>query len=277
MKLLKNEKKNIDLFSKKLIKKIIDTAFVAGSNSAHIGGALSLVEIISVLFGSLMKIDKNNPNFPNRDRFILSKGHGCLVYYCALANIGFIKEEELKTFEGSPSKLLGHPVKNKELGIDFSNGSLGMGLSLGIGVSIANIKLKKENKVYVVVGDGECNEGSVWEAAMSAAHFKLKNLIVIIDKNNFQQTGKNKDIMDLKNISRKWKSFGWIVEEIDGHNIEQIYEALTSNNKRNKPLAIIANTTKGHGISFAENDNAWHHNILSKTFYEKAITEINKL
>ncbi len=180
----------------------------------------------------------------------------------------------MKTFEKSESDLLGHPVKNKKIGIEFSNGSLGMGLSLSVGVSIACRKKNLKNKIYVLVGDGECNEGSVWEAAMSAVHFKLDNLIVIIDRNNFQQTGKSDEIMMYNDLKKMWDSFGFFTKEVDGHNINQLLDALKKKNTSGKPIAIIANTIKGKGISFTENDNNWHHAILTKKMYEKAKQEL---
>ena len=190
----------------------------------------------------------------------MSKGHACLAYYAALCEIGYITKSELKTFEKDGSNLLGHPVANSKLGIDFSNGSLGMGLSLGIGLAISSKKKKLNFNVYVILGDGECNEGSVWEAAMSGAHFNLDNLFAIIDRNNFQQTGTSDEIMSLKNLKEKWSSFGWNVLEIDGHNISEIVNAL-SIKLENKPTAVIANTIKGKGFSFSENDNNWHHAV----------------
>ena len=251
-------------------------ASCAGADSAHFGGALSIAEIVSTLFSYQMKIDKKNPNWDERDRFILSKGHACLAYYAALCEVGYISKEELKTFEKNDSNLLGHPVINKKLGIDFSNGSLGMGLSLGIGVAISAKKKKKNFNVYVVIGDGECNEGSVWEAAMAAPNFKLNNLYTIIDKNNFQQTGSNKDIMNVDSLKDKWSSFGWHTSELDGHNIEELCDFFEQSKKINKPKAIIANTIKGKGFSFSENNNNWHHSILTKSFYDKAVEELKK-
>ena len=166
--------------------------------------------------------------------------------YASLLEKGFLKKEELETFEKSGSFLLGHPVINKKKGIEFSTGSLGMGLSLGIGVAISAIKKNLDYKTYVIVGDGECNEGSVWEAALLANHLKLKNLTVIIDKNNFQQTGKNEEILDLGNLTEKWKSFGWETYECDGHDVEHLYKILKKNENK-KPKAIVAKTTKGKG------------------------------
>ena len=209
-------------FSTEVKKNILEMAFTAGASSSHFGGALSIVEIISFLFSHKMKIKKNNPNWIDRDRFILSKGHACLAYYAALCEVGYITKEQLKTFEKDDSDLLGHPVINRKLGIDFSNGSLGMGLSLGIGVAIALKKNKKENNIFVILGDGECNEGSVWEAAMAAPNLNLSNLYAIIDNNNFQQTGSNKEIMNTDSLYKKWSSFGWETKEVDGHDIEKL-------------------------------------------------------
>jgi len=268
------EIKNIKNFAFQVRKNILEMAVSAGSNSAHFGGALSITEIISTLFAYQMKIDKKNPLWEERDRFILSKGHACLAYYAALCEVGYISKEELKTFEKNDTNLLGHPVINRNLGIDFSNGSLGMGLSLGIGVAISSKKKGKNFSVYVIVGDGECNEGSIWEAAMAAPNFKLDNLYVIIDKNNFQQTGSNKEIMNVEKLKDKWTSFGWHTTELDGHNIEDLYNFFNESKDIKKPKAIIANTIKGKGFSFSENNNEWHHSILSKSFHEKALKEL---
>tara|TARA_X000000950_G_scaffold219117_1_gene263899 strand:+ start:1883 stop:2710 length:828 start_codon:yes stop_codon:yes gene_type:complete len=274
---MENSKKKIELiksFTKEMRKNILSMAFAAGSSSSHFGGALSITEIVSTLFADQMKIDKSDPNWENRDRFILSKGHACLAYYSALCEVGYISKDELLTFEKDNSNLLGHPVRNKDLGIEFSNGSLGMGLSLGIGLAISAKKKGKDFRVYVIVGDGECNEGSVWEAAMAAPNFNLENLYVIIDKNNFQQTGSNNQIMNVDNLKSKWESFNWYSKEVDGHNINELLDVFNECNNIKKPKAIIANTIKGKGFSFSENNNDWHHSILSKSFYEKALKEL---
>ena len=220
-----------------------------------------------------MKFDKKNFIDENRDRFILSKGHGCMVYYAALNILGIVSEEQLKTFEKDQTDLPGHPVKNNNLGIDFSTGSLGMGLSLGIGVAIALKRKKLNNRVFVLLGDGECNEGSVWESALSAPNLGLNNLTVIIDHNNFQQTGSNKEIMNLDSLEKKWSSFNWKTQNIDGHNLEEIYSAVKDEEK-DLPKAIIANTIKGKGFSFSENNNDWHHKIMTKSNYEEALKEL---
>lgn len=261
--------------AKQVRKDILFSAFSAGARSAHIGGALSIVEIITTLYGGIMKFNPKNPLDPNRDRFILSKGHACLALYSVLAETGYFKREELKNFEKSGSFLLGHPVMNKVMGIEFSTGSLGMGLSLGIGVAYAGKRRNREYRTYVVLGDGECNEGSVWEGIMSAAHLKLDNLIVVFDKNNLQQTGRNQDILNLGNLSEKLKSFGWDTHEIDGHNIKELLEVLNKKDRKQKPTSIIANTVKGKGFSFSENNNEWHHTILTKKNYDLALQELN--
>lgn len=259
-------------FSKEVRKKILKMSLKAGAASAHIGGALSIADIVSVLFKYQMKnINENS----NRDRFILSKGHACLAYYSALNLIGLISNDEIDTFEKDNSNLAGHPVKNKKLGIDFSNGSLGMGLSIAIGLAISFKKKEEKSKVYVIMGDGECNEGSVWEAAMAAPKFKLNNLQLIIDKNNFQQTGSNLEIMSLEDLSAKWTSFGWDVSEVDGHNIHEIKKYFDKNLQVKKPQLMIANTIKGKGFSFTENNNSWHHAIITEKLFNEAMKEID--
>ena len=268
--------KIIENFALNVRRNILEMALSAGASSSHFGGALSITEIISILFADQMRIKKDNPKYEGRDRFILSKGHACLAYYAALSEIGYISKEELKTFEEDDSNLLGHPVINRDLGIDFSNGSLGMGLALGIGVALALKKRQKDTKVYVVLGDGECNEGSVWEAAMAAPNFELNNLYTIIDKNNFQQTGTNKDIMNNPNLKEKWSSFGWSTKEVDGHNINDLLSFFEEGSSIDKPKALIANTIKGKGFSFSENNNDWHHSVLTKSLYEKGLQELIK-
>ena len=266
----------INEMTKRMRKNILDMSLCAGSESSHFGGGLSIVEITATLFGSIMSYDPKNPEWEDRDRFILSKGHGCLGYYTALHEIGLISKDDLMKFEKTNSYLLGHPVMNRKKGIEFSNGSLGMGLSIGIGVALAAKKRKKNYKVYVLIGDGECNEGSVWEAAMAAPNFKLNNIISIVDRNNLQQTGTNKEIMSVGDIAEKWRSFAWDVIELDGHNIKELYDAFSNERNSTKPLAIIANTIKGKGFSFSENNNDWHHKIMSKSQYELAIKELKK-
>jgi len=258
----------------KIRKNILTMSLSAGASSSHFGGSLSTVEILATLYNNVLNFKASEPLWEDRDRFILSKGHACLGYYSVLCEKGYFKKEDLNLFEKNDSYLLGHPVINKSKGIEFSNGSLGMGLSLGVGVALAAKKKKKNFKVFVLIGDGECNEGSVWEASMSAAHFKLDNLTTILDNNNLQQTGTNKEIMSSENLAEKWRSFNWDVKEIDGHNISQILAALSHVSK--KPKLILAKTIKGKGFSFAENNNDWHHKIMSKNQYDAALKELSE-
>ncbi len=263
-------------FSLNVRKKILEMSFNAGSASAHIGGALSSSDIISVIFSEHMKYDKSQTKWEKRDRFILSKGHACLAYYAALNQIGVLSDKELISFEKDDSDLAGHPVKNLDKGIEFSTGSLGMGLSIAVGLGIAFKRKEAKNKVFVIMGDGECNEGSNWEAFMTASHYNLDNLVVFIDKNNFQQTGNCEEILNLDNLSKKLKSFNCFSQEIDGHDHNQIFKAIDNNLNTNKPNVIVANTIKGKGINFFENKNEWHHSVLSKKAYEEALESLNK-
>jgi len=263
-------------FSLNVRKKILEMSFNAGSASAHIGGALSSSDIISVIFSEHMKYDKSQTKWEKRDRFILSKGHACLAYYAALNQIGVLSDKELISFEKDDSDLAGHPVKNLDKGIEFSTGSLGMGLSIAVGLGIAFKRKEAKNKVFVIMGDGECNEGSNWEAFMTASHYNLDNLVVFIDKNNFQQTGNCEEILNLDNLSEKLKSFNCFSQEIDGHDHNQIFKAIDNNLNTNKPNVIVANTIKGKGINFFENKNEWHHSVLSKKAYEEALENLNK-
>ena len=268
-----NEISKIKQLAKQIKKNILDMSLVAAERSAHFGGALSTVEILATLYNSVLKFDSSNPLWEDRDRFILSKGHGCLGVYSTLCQMGYFKKADLNLFEQNGSFLLGHPVINKKKGIEFSTGSLGMGLSLGVGVAIAAKKNKKNYKVFVLMGDGECNEGSIWEASMSAAHFKLDNITAIIDNNTLQQTGSNEEIMSSTDLGSKWRSFNWDVTEIDGHNIAQILKAF--NYVSDRPKLILAKTLKGKGFRFAENNNDWHHKIMTKKQYEEALIELD--
>lgn len=262
----------VHAFAARMRANILKMAAAVGGNS-HIGGGLSIVDITATLYGTVMKMDPMNPEWCDRDRFILSKGHGVLGYYTALAEAGFIPPEDLSLFEKCDSYLLGHPVMNRRFGIEFSNGSLGMGLSLGIGVALAGKRRGQNYKVYVLMGDGECNEGSVWEAAMAASHFKLDNLVAIIDRNNFQQTGSNRDIMSVGDVGAKWRSFGWETAEVNGHDVGALYDSFVSPRPAEKPFAVVAHTRKGKGLSFAENNNEWHHATLTQKHYQLGMAE----
>ena len=261
-------------FAKDMRRNIIFTAYKAGSKSAHIGGALSVTDIIAVLYSDIINIKKKKYLDDDRDRFILSKGHACLALYSALVVKKILKKKDLITFECDGSKLLGHPIINKKYGIEFSTGSLGMGLSLGVGVALAAKKKKKSFNTYVVIGDGECNEGSIWETTLSACQFKLDNLTIIVDRNNFQQTGSSNSILNLGNLKNKFESFGCSVLDVDGHNLQKIHNAFLVKNLTKKPKVIIANTIKGKGFKTFENNNVWHHSVITKSIYKEIQREI---
>ncbi len=266
---------NIEQMTARMRRHILDMALEAGAHSSHFGGGLSVVDITATLFGSVMNIRSNEPEWADRDRFILSKGHGCLGYYTALHEAGFITRDELMTFEKTDSFLYGHPVMNRDKGIEFSSGSLGMGLSLGIGVAVAAKRRAKDHRCFVIMGDGESNEGSNWEAMMAAPHHKLDNLVLILDRNRHQQTGTNTEIMDVGDAPAKLRAFGWHVEDIDGHDVGALYDVLSARRSDGVPLAVVANTVKGKGFSFSEDDNSWHHKVLTKKQYEAAIEELS--
>ncbi|WVN42153.1 transketolase [beta proteobacterium MWH-UniP1] len=242
--------------------------------SAHLGGGLSMVELMAVLYGRVLRYQSANPRWEERDRFILSKGHGVLGYFSALLVAGIIDEETYKTFQTNESDLIAHPVMNLDLGIESSNGSLGQGLSMGVGIALAAMKKKQRFGVYVYMGDGECNEGSVWEAVMSAAQLKLDNLTAIVDYNKLQSDGDAKQIIDLADLASKFRAFGWDVHEVDGHNIPQIVSAFEAPRETGRPRVLVAHTVKGKGISFMENNNEWHHNRLTKANYDLALAEL---
>jgi transketolase len=265
--------KNIEQMAHRMRKKALELALSAGNNGAHIGSGLSIIEITAVLYGGIMKVDPKNPHWEDRDRFILSKGHGTLGYYTALAEAGLISFDELSNFEKNGGFLPGQPVMNMDKGIEFSSGSLGHGLSLGVGVALAGKKRCQDYNVYVLMGDGECNEGAVWEAAMAAKHYKLSNLVAIIDANDMQSDGARDCIM-AADYEAMWKGFGWNVAVIDGHNIQSLFDTLGATNRSEYPRVIIARTVKGKGVSFMEGNNEWHHNRLTRAQYDAAINEL---
>ena len=260
--------------AKRMQINIIKLAYMVGNKGAHIAPALSCNEIMAVLYGCVMHLNPSNPKYDDRDRFLLGKGHGALALYAALHEAGLISKEKLFTYQENGGDLPGQPAINLDLGIESSSGSLGHMLSLGIGISLAARRKASKYKTYVLLGDGECNEGCIWEAAMSAAHFKLDNFIAIVDLNGMQSDGQSSDILDMQNMADKWSAFGWNVIETDGHNILALCNAFDSIQSNNRPTVIIAHTIKGHGISFMEDNNEWHHNHLSLDQYNKALSEL---
>lgn len=262
--------------ARKLRIQILNLAFKSDGPS-HLGGGLSMVEIFAVLYGKILKYDIANPYWEDRDRFILSKGHGVLPFFVALNHAGFISDEDLYTYKKNDSHLISHPVMNMEMGMESSNGSLGHGLSMSVGIGLALKKrLNSRSRIFVVLGDGECNEGSVWEAAMSAAHYKLENIVALVDVNKYQSDGLGDDIMQIGSLEKKWKSFGWDVSVVDGHDVSSLIDVLSVTSKET-PRVILANTIKGKGVSFMENNNTWHHNRLTQATFEQAINELNQL
>jgi transketolase len=255
-------------------QQVITLGHGVGNLGAHFGSGLSIIDITATLYGEIMRLDPKNPLWEDRDHFILSKGHGSLGFYTALGEAGFLTKEELDTFEKNDGFLPGQPQMNMEKGIEVSSGSLGHGLAIGIGIALVAKSSKKDFKTYVLMGDGECNEGSVWEAAMAAAHYKLDNLIVVIDRNDLQSDGCTSDIMCMDNWSEKWKSFGWETIETDGHDIGELYDAFSRKRTSGKPYVVVAKTIKGKGVSFMENNNDWHHNHLTQIQFDQAMEEI---
>lgn len=253
----------------------LDVVEMIGSNKkGHFGGSLSAADIVAALYFDVMNVKGEDPNWIDRDRLIMSKGHSCPVQYAALANKGFFKEEELKTLKNIGSNLQGHPDRTKTPGIEVNTGSLGQGLSQGNGIALA---LKMDNiksHVFVIVGDGEINEGQVWEAAMFTSSKRLDNITLIVDRNGLQAMGSTDDRLNSGDISAKFTAFGWKVLEIDGHDMSEIVQALYSARDDLLPTCIIANTIKGKGIAIAENVAAFHNGILNDAQYKKAVKEL---
>ena len=245
------------------------------SASGHPGGSLSATDIMTVLFFKEMNIDPNNEKDPNRDRFVLSKGHAAPVLYSALARRGYFPVEELSTLRKFKSRLQGHPSIQYLPGIDMSTGSLGQGVSAAVGMALAGKIDKKDYRVYTLLGDGELEEGQVWEAAMCAAHYKLNNLTAFIDFNGLQIDGDITKVMNPCPIDKKFEAFGWNVLVIDGHNYEEIIDAIEKAKEcKDKPTAVVCNTVKGKGVSFMENQAAWHGTAPSKEQCETALKEL---
>jgi transketolase len=248
----------MDQRSKYLRRTIVEA--LEGGRRGHLGSSMSMVEIVRVLYDSFLHYRPNDPAWIDRDRCILSKGHGCLTLYAILADKGFFPKEELKTFCLPTSRMGGHPEWGKLPGVEASTGALGHGLSIGVGMALA-AKIRKQNyRVTVITGDGEINEGSVWEAAMSASKHELSNLAIFVDYNKLQSYGPTREVLDLEPLADKWRSFGFVVEEVDGHDVKAL-ERLVCRLPLNpqKPTAVICHTIKGKGFPFAEGKAEWHH------------------
>lgn len=245
------------------------------SKSGHPGGSLSACEILTALFFKEMKVKADEPNWAARDRFVLSKGHAAPVLYATLAEKGYFPKEELFKLRKTGAMLQGHPDMKGTPGVDMSTGSLGQGLTAANGMALSAKLDNKDYRVYALIGDGEVQEGIIWEAVMFAAHYKLDNLTVFMDHNGLQIDGKNSDVMNIEPIDKKFEAFGWNVKVIDGHDFAQIFNALhDAKTTKDKPTVIIANTVKGKGVSFMENEASWHGNAPNDEQTQKALAEL---
>jgi len=261
--------------AKELRKEIIEIIYNA--QSGHPGGSLSEIDFLAALYYHKMKINPKKPDWSERDKFVLSKGHASPGLYAVLADKGYFPKSELKNFRKIGSMLQGHPELNTP-GIEFAGGSLGQGISFSIGLALAGKIDRKSSKVYVMIGDGETQEGVVWEASMAAGFYKLDNLVAILDKNQVQETGMTKDVMDIDPVADKWKAFNWHVIDINGHDMEQILNALDEADRiKGKPVMIISRTIKGKGVSFMELNHKFHGKAPNEEEYRKAIGEIENI
>ncbi len=263
----------MEAIAKRLRRHIITMTGKAGSG--HPGGSLSAVEIVTTLYFKLLRHKPSDPQWSDRDRFILSKGHAAPLLYAVLAECGYFPVDELSTLRQLDSRLQGHTDRTVTPGVEMSAGALGQGLSFGIGVALAGRLNSQKYRVYVLLGDGECDEGQVWEGAMAAAHFKLDNLVAIIDNNGLQIDGWNRDVMNLDPFNKKWQAFGWHVIEVDGHDFSQLIDAFSrAELVKGQPTVIIAHTIKGKGVSFMENNPDFHGKTPNEDEVKTALKEL---
>ena len=265
--------KEMEVVAKRLRRHII--TMTGGAGSGHPGGSLSAVEIVAALFFRVLRYKPSDPCWPDRDRFILSKGHAAPLLYAALAECGYFPVDELPTLRRLDSRLQGHVDRTCTPGVEMSAGALGQGLSFAIGVALAGRINAQDYRVYVLLGDGECDEGQVWEATMAASHFKVDNLVAIVDKNGIQLDGWTRDIMNLEPFSKKWQAFGWHVIEVDGHDLSLLIDAFEQAKViKGQPTVIIASTVKGKGVSFMENNVDFHGKAPTAAEVEIALKEL---
>ena len=269
------DKKKLSLIALNIRKNAV--AEVHAAKSGHPGGSLGIADILAYLYFEEMHVDPDNPKWDDRDRFVLSKGHACPAYYAALAEKGYFDKELLITFRKPDSILQGHPDMKHIPGVDMSTGSLGQGISAACGMALSGKIRNKNYRVYAIVGDGESEEGQVWEAAMMAAHYKLSNLCVFVDSNGLQIDGPVSEVMNPQPLDDKFKAFGWNVCVIDGHDFDQIAQACKNARNSDKPTAVICKTVKGKGVSFMENAVAWHGTAHNDEQYETAISDLEKI
>jgi len=252
----------------------MDMALAAGNRGAHVSGSLSCIEIYAVLYGAILNYDIDNLLWNDRDRFIAGKEHARLAEYPARAEMGFYPVDVLNTYEQNDGLLVGHQLKH-ELGVDYASMSLGMEMSFAVGKALIAKQTEQKYHIYCLLGDAECEEGPVWEAFIAAAHYKLDNLTVIIDRNHMSVDGNTEELMAQRDMQKKMEAFGWESVTVDGHNIHQLLEAL-SHKPEGKPYAVIAETTKGKGVSFIENNKSWHQSVLNEKQYQEAVEEIKR-
>ncbi len=259
-------------FSKELRLSALKMAYDCGKNGSHVGPGLSSIEIMATLYGDVLKYDVNHSEDENRDRLVVSKGHCVLAYYSALNKVGFLSDEDIASFETNGSHFHGHAMRNLENGIEFSGGSLSMGMTFAVGLALSCKRKGNTNRVFALVGDGECDEGLIWEAAMSAAHYGLNNFTVIVDRNKLQYDGPTEKVMNQIDLAKKFEAFGFDVFVVDGHDCDALSKALKKTT--DKPTCVIADTIKGKGVSFIEGVKEWHHHTLSQEEYEQAVKEV---
>lgn len=270
-----SEVKRLTAMARQMREATIEMLGKAGGG--HIGGSLSVMDILVTLYGAVMRFDPARPDWTDRDRLILSKGHACAALCPVLAECGYFDEAALDTFNKLDSPFGMHPDMHKIPGCDMSAGSLGHGLAIGAGMAMAGRFDRKDYRVYVVLGDGECSEGSIWEAAAVAHHYKLDNLIAIVDRNRVSLDGNTDDLMSLEPFGERWRAFGWRVIEVDGHDYSQLYGALQeARETTGRPTVIVANTVKGKGVSFMEGKHEYHHADLKGEELEKALAEVRR-
>jgi transketolase len=243
-------------------------------NASHIGSCLSIADMLAVLYGRVLRVDPKNPAWPDRDRFILSKGHGCAALYAVLAERGFFPLDWLDTYYADGTRLPGHATHADTPGVELSTGSLGHGLPVGCGMALAARRDGRSHRIVVMLSDGECDEGSTWEAALFAPHHRLDNLVVLVDYNKIQSLGNVKDVLDLDPLADKWRSFGWSTVEIDGHDLGAIEAALTAPPEPGRPACIVAHTVKGKGVSFMEHRLQFHYTPPRGDEVQRALDEI---
>jgi len=262
-------------FAKRIRRHVV--TMTGRANSSHVGSCLSIADILATIYGGVLRFDPHQPSWPDRDRFLLSKGHGCAALYATLAECGYFPKEWLEQYYLDGTRLAGHATHKGTPGVELSTGSLGHGLPVATGMAIAAKRDGRPSRIFCLISDGECDEGSVWEAALFAPHHKLDNLVVLIDYNKIQSLGAVKDVIDLDPLADKWRAFGWAVRELDGHDLPSVEEAVTQvPYEIGRPTCIIAHTVKGKGVSFMENKLLWHYRAPLGEDMTKALAELEQ-